>query len=101
MNASLISNPWGDAEVSNGPGIHVQLVELNRRYALLSVEELWWRYFGLGGMITASQLDALLHGSVDPTAHEYNLMAVALNERFRGSDPSRFVPYTEEENISN
>ena len=56
--------------MSNGPGIYVQLVELNRRYADLSVGELWWRYFGLGGMNNASQLNELLHGSVDPTAHE-------------------------------
>ena len=87
--------------MSNGPGIHIQLVELNRRYADLSVEELWWRYFGLGGTSTAPQLDALLHGSVDPTAHEYNLMAAALNERFMEFDPSRSVPYVEDRYGSN
>ena len=87
--------------MSNGPGIHIQLVELNRRYADLSVEELWWRYFGLGGTSTAPQLDALLHGSVDPTAHEYNLMAAALNERFMEYDPSRSVPYVEDRYGSN
>jgi hypothetical protein len=87
--------------VSNGPGIHIQLVELNRRYADLSVEELWWRYFGLGGTSTAPQLDALLHGSVDPSAHEYNLMAAALNERFMEFDPSRSIPYVEDRYGSN
>lgn len=87
--------------MSNGPGIHIQLVELNRRYADLSVEELWWRYFGLGGTSTAPQLDALLHGSVDPSAHEYNLMAAALNERFMEFDPSRSIPYVEDRYGSN
>jgi hypothetical protein len=72
------------------------MVELYRRYAELSVEELWWRYFGLGGMNTAPQLDALLHGSVEPGAHEYNLMAAALNEHFMAFDPSRFIPYVED-----
>jgi len=31
------------------------MVELYRRYADLSGEELWWLYFGLGGMNTASR----------------------------------------------
>jgi hypothetical protein len=87
--------------VPNGPGIQVQLVELYRRYANLSVEELWWRYFELGGMRTATQLDTLLHGSLDPTAYEYNLMAVALNEHFMDFDPSRFIPYIEDGYASN
>lgn len=82
-----------ETEVSNDTEPKVQLVEQYRRYADLSVEELWWRYFGLGGMSTLLQLEAFLHGSVDPTANEYNLLAVALNERFMEFDPSRSVPY--------
>jgi hypothetical protein len=95
------SNPSGDAEVSSGPGIQIQTVELYRQYANLSVQELWWLYFQLGGMNTAPQFDALLHGRVDPSAHEYNLMAAALNEHFMEFDPSRFILYAEDGFASN
>ena len=78
--------------MSNDPAIQIHQLDLHRRYAHLSVEDLWWRYFELGGMNTAPQLDALLHGSVEPTAHEYNLMAIALNERFMEFAPSRSIP---------
>ena len=53
--------------MSDGPGPKMQLVELYRRDADLSVEEFWWLCFELGGMNTLLQLDELLHGSVDPT----------------------------------
>jgi hypothetical protein len=87
--------------VSNSPRPEVQLVELHRQYAALSVYDLWWRYFELGGTNTAPELDALLHGTVDPTAHEYNIIAVALNEYLMEFDPSRFVPYIEDGFVSN
>ncbi len=42
------------------------------------------------------QLDEMLHGTIQPTAHEYNLIAAALNEYLVEFDPGRFVPYVEE-----
>jgi hypothetical protein len=87
--------------VPDSPEPPVQPIELYRRYADLSIEELWWRYFALGGMNTSEQLEALLHGTVQPTPHEYNLIAVALNEHFGEFGPSRCVPYVEDGPSSN
>jgi hypothetical protein len=50
----------------------------------------------LGGMSTPIELDAILHGTVEPTAHQYSLIAVALNKYFVEFDPSRFIPYMED-----
>ncbi len=97
----VVPNALGwETEVSNGTEPKLQLVEQYRRYADLSVEELWWRYFGLGGMSTLLQFDEFLQGSVDPTPNEYNIMAVALNERFMEFDPSRSIPYIEDRSPS-
>lgn len=48
----------------------------------LTPGELWFRYFELGGMSTALEVDAYLHGALAPTTHDRNLLAAALNERF-------------------
>lgn len=64
-----------------------------RRDAELSHGELWLRYFELGGMSTALQVEAYVYGALIPSPHEHDLLAHALNERFveqRGNHP---VPY--------
>lgn len=60
----------------------------------LSVDELWFRYFALGGMRTGFEVEAILQGALVPSAHDRDLLAVALNERFaeQGSDPR--LPYS-------
>jgi hypothetical protein len=54
----------------------------------LSHGELWFRYFELGGMSTGLELEAFLYGALEPSGHDYNVIAIALNERFGelGSD---------------
>jgi hypothetical protein len=50
------------------------------------------RYFELGGMSTALQLEAFLLGALEPGAHDRELIAHALNKRFvelGGNIPSR------------
>lgn len=74
----------------------MQLVERCRRDADLSVQELWWRCFTLGAMSTPRELDAMLDGTIEPTAHEYNIIASALNAHLAEFDPSRSVPYIED-----
>ena len=64
------------------PESQVHLVDLFRRHACLSIEDFWLRCFQLGGMSTPWELDAFLHESSRATKHEYNLMALALNEYF-------------------
>jgi hypothetical protein len=66
------------------------------RYRLdadLTHSELWLRYFELGGMSSAFQLEALLCGALTPTAHDHDLIAVALNERFAEIGADHPVPY--------
>ena len=53
-----------------------------RRQADLSRSELWLRYFELGGMSTALQLEAFLYGALRPSSHDHDVIAHALNERF-------------------
>jgi hypothetical protein len=57
-------------------------LEAYRRKADLSRGELWLRYFELGGMSTAFQLEAYLHGALEPSPHDHDVIAHALNERF-------------------
>ena len=69
-------------------------LDLFRIDAALSHGELWLRYFELGGMSTALELEAIVYGAFEPSAHDHDVIAHALNERFieRGGDHS--VPYT-------
>jgi hypothetical protein len=53
-----------------------------RQEAGLSHGELWLRYFELGGMSTGLELEAFLYGIVLPSAHEHDVIAHAINERF-------------------
>lgn len=64
-----------------------------RQDAGLSHRELWWRYFELGGMSTAFQLEACLHGALRPTAHDHDVIAHALNECFVEQGGNHPVPY--------
>jgi hypothetical protein len=62
----------------------------------LSHDELWMRYFELGGMSTALQVDAFLCGALVPTTHDHDLLAHALNERFVELGGNHPVPYLED-----
>ena len=67
-----------------------------RRDALLSHGELWLRYFELGGMSTAFELEALLYGALEPSPHDLDVIAHALNERFAELGGNHPVPYAED-----
>jgi len=64
-----------------------------RRSAGLTREELWLRYFELGGMSTALELEAFLYGALVPTDHDHDVVAHALNERFVELGGNHPVPY--------
>ena len=83
------------AAVSNLPEPQIQLVELYRQYAALSIEDFWIRCFGLGGMSTPLELDAFLHDARLATSHEHNLMALALNEYFVEIGVSQSIAYVD------
>jgi hypothetical protein len=67
-----------------------------RRDARLTRRELWLRYFELGGMSTALEMEAFLYGALVPSAHDYDVIAHALNERFVELGGNHPVPYVED-----
>jgi predicted DNA-binding ribbon-helix-helix protein len=71
-------------------------LDLARIDAGLSHAELWFRYFELGGMSTALELEAYLYGALEPTAHDHDLVAHALNERFVELGGDHPVPYSDD-----
>lgn len=74
----------------------VRQAESCRQDAGLTVEELWLRCFALGGMNGALELEAFLFGALRPNRHEYNLMAVALNEYFMDAGCCHSIAYIED-----
>jgi hypothetical protein len=67
-----------------------------RQSAGLSHGELWLRYFELGGMRTSLQVEAYLYGALEPTMHDHDVVAHALNERFVELGGNHPVPYLED-----
>lgn len=57
-------------------------LDLARKDAELSREQLWLRYFGLGGMTQPLELDAILCGVLQTNADDRDRIVHALNERF-------------------
>jgi hypothetical protein len=68
-----------------------------RQDAALSHGELWLRYFELGGMSTGLQLEAYLYGALEPSGHDRDVIAHALNERFVEMGGNHPVPYVEDQ----
>jgi hypothetical protein len=62
-----------------GSGHHA--IETGRTRADLTPEELWLRYFSLGGVADVLQVEAYLAGILTLPRHEYDILAIAVNER--------------------
>ena len=60
----------------------------------LSYTELYLRYFELGGMSSALELEAFCYGFLQPSPHDHDLLAHALNERFSELGRNHPVPYS-------
>jgi hypothetical protein len=86
------SQPWS-AEVLNLAEPHIQLGEMFHQHADLTAEELWLRYYLLGGWYTQFEVERYLDGSIPPMLREHNLMALALNQHFEEMDLDCFVPF--------
>ena len=71
-------------------------LDLYRQVAELSLEELWMRYFELGGMSTALEVEAILYGALQPSAHDHDVIAHAINERMVELGGNHPVPYVDE-----
>jgi hypothetical protein len=70
-----------------------------RRDALLSHGELWLRYFELGGMSTAFEVEAFLYEALQPSSHDRDVIAHALNERFTELGGDHPVPYADDDDV--
>lgn len=57
-------------------------LETARQVLDISVRDLWWRYFSLGGMASELEIEAVLFGALAASDHERDHLAAALNERF-------------------
>lgn len=67
-----------------------------RQDAGLSQHELWMRYFALGGMAPALELEAVCYGAMTATDPERDRIVHALNERFTELGRNHPVPYSED-----
>lgn len=75
---------------------HLDLLEQARRDVGLSVDDLWMRYFALGGMSTALELEAILFTALVAETRDRDLVAVALNERFAELGGDHPIAYSED-----
>lgn len=75
--------------------------DLNRQFhdafdaAHLTVNEMWVRYFSLGGSAGLFEVDAYLNGAIALPPLEHDMLAHAINERLEELAPRR-APYSEE-----
>ena len=59
----------------------------------ISVLDLWWTYFALGGNEDAYALTAYLNGQSTPTTATHNTIVHALNQTFGDRGQNSPVPY--------
>ncbi len=69
------------------------VLEQARRDVGLSISDLWFRYFALGGMRTVLEVEGYLFGALVADGHDHDLLAVALNERYFELGGDHLVPY--------
>ena len=62
----------------------------------LDVSQLWLRYFAVGGGCSRQALKSYLAGTIDWSAHEHDVVALALNEYFLEHGLDHPVRYAED-----
>jgi hypothetical protein len=72
-------------------------LEQARRNLGMSVADLWWRYFALGGSGTELELEAILFQALVPSDSDHDVVAVALNERFSELGEDHPIPYSDDD----
>jgi hypothetical protein len=72
-------------------------LEPARVLAGLSLPELWRNYFAIGGNGSTGEVEAYLRGALQPTDHEYDLLAQAINDQFVDLGLDHPVPYADSE----
>jgi hypothetical protein len=81
-------------------GDAIDPLEKARREVGLSVSELWWRYFAIGGMSNELEVEAILYQALVPTESDRDLLAVALNERISELGGDHPIPYSNDDQQS-
>ena len=71
-------------------------LEAARQTLGISVIDLWWTYFALGGNEDAYALTAYLNGESIPAASTHNIIAHALNQEFSERGQNSPVAYLTE-----
>jgi hypothetical protein len=79
--------------VTEPPGDRLNQARLD---AGLSLAELWLRYFELGGMRSPLEVEAYVYGALQPTDHDHDVLAHAINERFVELGGDHPVPYRQD-----
>ncbi|MDQ4095068.1 MAG: hypothetical protein M3174_02525 [Actinomycetota bacterium] len=59
----------------------------------MALEELWLRYFELGGLASPFEVEAILQGVLAPDRLQHDILTHALNERFSELGRDRPLPY--------
>ena len=70
-------------------------LDRGRREAQLSMDDLWWAYFALGGNATPTEVRAILTGDSRPGRLDHDMLAQAINDRFvdmGGDHPVAYAP---------
>lgn len=70
------------------------LLERARRGLDLSVSDLWWRYFAIGGTSSELEVEAMLYRALIPSGADLDMLAAALNERFSELGGDHPLPYS-------
>ena len=77
------------------PHLNTHQRELARAFdrAELNPQELWVRYFALGGVAGPMEVEAYLNALMALPPLEHNLLALAINDRLRELPPPPRAPY--------
>ena len=68
-------------------------LEQARQLVGLSVEQLWYNYIALGGTHSPNAFKSGLRDATTLSAHEHDVIAHAINERFMDAGGNHPVPY--------
>ena len=71
-------------------------LESARQEVGLTQDELWMRYFALGGAAMPTEFEAYLTGALEPERGEHDILVHAINERSMELGSDRRWPYAEE-----
>jgi hypothetical protein len=73
---------------------HRRILDEGRLRAGLTVDQLWLRYFALGGTVDVAETEAYLHGLRPLPPYQRDILAQAVNERLCELESIDTVPYT-------